>query len=1464
MVHRRQSTALHFEPFHYSIATASHKILSSISSEKPWATRRIVMRFELSLRTEQTGSVTAHVYLYEQREPAARPRAGATFGGIDVNRDPVEANILFISPPWKKAAKASRFFRRKLGDLLLPSLGMLAEGGGIDCLWTTLDPSHTWPLLLITRGCLWPLRITIAQPKEEKERTVPDNILQKGHRRYMLVQKHGLCVFATTKNRELRGLCSAFDVSCKKLPPLDGSEALYQDGKSSLAIRILCGEAVSNPEHNAYDRGMMRLTGRRQFGSETGAAVVADRSLQAEARDAAILLSGIQDAPSRSMLAPAMMCVCGPGFELGRHKSKAFSDGAPVPTATALWTKEPQTAWVDLRLAQGPLRPQLGDLKAYLELAGLLPASFTPSGATAALVTALLACCNILAVEKRPGYEHAREEDAPSDVYRFLHRLPVAVPVWPNPAQVFRCRGQQLLFPFRALFAQLSPDFGQAFILGMLGSMAQDVQASRSVPSLELFQLSEVQGHVFRRCNGSQAFRNGEQEFFLFLVQLMPNSTTASAFRILQLRSWMPYALCSPLALEPAGAGFEQHAAPHFHALHSPDNALAFSKQGCTESTAVTSVTMSIPCSPERLALSPDTIDTPFCMVGGVLCFWKHRRKLKSLVQLRSCTALAASHGEASWPGKRTPSLAKAGRYSCVPHRDDKLKLQADRDEKLKLEVAAHGAAHSYLGLTGLACSSAYPGAVSLLGTSPVAVSLARTGISARRPQDRQHLQPTPDSATTFALGVHHNWTLLNDIVCSNNVRPAREGHALVAEGWSIRLSKLNLQVAKCLAATSMAHGQQYQSLPMVNSSKLGLPGPVSSESVVFKLSKTLIDSCRLPTFDSTTAIDVQASRSVPSLELFQLSEVQGHVFRRCSGSQAFRNGEQEFFLFLVQLMPNSTTAIAFRIYQLRSWMPYALCSPLALEPAGAGSGLVFRGPPVLEQLTPDSAATFDLGACQSMFRDPFPVLLSTEGTEGGALVRALHACMGMAQDVQSVLHPGFVHANSIRCIFHLRSWRIGKAAAVERGDMLILARVLQGAWCTMSLFLVWSTTRHWALLCSSKAELMSAEILSAGASAFQTALLRATRFDIHVCLKADLHNLHLMLLMTKSCRTAKGKAIEARLHTCDRTLNSAAVQLNLPCVLYSLALRREQELPPSPFLVELMPTTTAIALCSWSGCRAFAQRLLQGGGAPLHKCLAATTTAQDVQTTQLWPSLRFLGQKSQPTSFNSADLTCPNTKSKQGCSVELLATWHHRSVSTMAMRHCEPLALSGFHADPKIVWALQSLKQQQQQQRLPSLPAQFMPGCATIAEFSACAGACQACPVCLLAALLPTGPTRVEPAAFMAEICQRLGAAKASLAAPTAYTDVKAGHLGTADACRAQGVRFVPLVAETIGAWEPTAARAVLQVAQTVAFREGGEVATVHGQLLQHLCVLARGHRARAALRRRVELASAAAEAGV
>ena len=36
------------------------------------------MRFELSLRTEQTGSVTAHVYLYEQRERFGR----VCFGGF--------------------------------------------------------------------------------------------------------------------------------------------------------------------------------------------------------------------------------------------------------------------------------------------------------------------------------------------------------------------------------------------------------------------------------------------------------------------------------------------------------------------------------------------------------------------------------------------------------------------------------------------------------------------------------------------------------------------------------------------------------------------------------------------------------------------------------------------------------------------------------------------------------------------------------------------------------------------------------------------------------------------------------------------------------------------------------------------------------------------------------------------------------------------------------------------------------------------------------------------------------------------------------------------------------------------------------------------------------------------------------------------------------------------------------------
>ncbi|CAE7580069.1 unnamed protein product [Symbiodinium natans] len=98
--------------------------------------------------------------------------------------------------------------------------------------------------------------------------------------------------------------------------------------------------------------------------------------------------------------------------------------------------------------------------------------------------------------------------------------------------------------------------------------------------------------------------------------------------------------------------------------------------------------------------------------------------------------------------------------------------------------------------------------------------------------------------------------------------------------------------------------------------------------------------------------------------------------------------------------------------------------------------------------------------------------------------------------------------------------------------------------------------------------------------------------------------------------------------------------------------------------------------------------------------------------------------------------------------------------------------------------------------------------------------------------------------------------AAQKSLAAATAYADLKKAHLDTAQLCQAQGVRFLPLVAETTGAWEPEAGKLIAQVVCATAVREGANLAALHAELLQELCVAARSARARAALRRRAEVA--------
>ncbi|CAE7316738.1 unnamed protein product [Symbiodinium sp. CCMP2592] len=116
---------------------------------------------------------------------------------------------------------------------------------------------------------------------------------------------------------------------------------------------------------------------------------------------------------------------------------------------------------------------------------------------------------------------------------------------------------------------------------------------------------------------------------------------------------------------------------------------------------------------------------------------------------------------------------------------------------------------------------------------------------------------------------------------------------------------------------------------------------------------------------------------------------------------------------------------------------------------------------------------------------------------------------------------------------------------------------------------------------------------------------------------------------------------------------------------------------------------------------------------------------------------------------------------------------------------------------------------------------------------------------------LAVTGPQRLET---LAE------ASRKSLAAATAYVAVKKAHLDTAATCQAQGVRFLPLVAETTGAWEAEAAKVLTQISRAAAAREGADPAALHGELLQELCVVARSFRARAVLHRRAELAAASA----
>ena len=97
--------------------------------------------------------------------------------------------------------------------------------------------------------------------------------------------------------------------------------------------------------------------------------------------------------------------------------------------------------------------------------------------------------------------------------------------------------------------------------------------------------------------------------------------------------------------------------------------------------------------------------------------------------------------------------------------------------------------------------------------------------------------------------------------------------------------------------------------------------------------------------------------------------------------------------------------------------------------------------------------------------------------------------------------------------------------------------------------------------------------------------------------------------------------------------------------------------------------------------------------------------------------------------------------------------------------------------------------------------------------------------------------------------------AAQVPVSAAAAYAQVKCNHQHTAQLCADQGVRFLPLVSESTGAWDTAASRTLRVIASAVAAREGQVGSSVYTVMLQECSVLLRSFRARAALRRRSEL---------
>ena len=98
------------------------------------------------------------------------------------------------------------------------------------------------------------------------------------------------------------------------------------------------------------------------------------------------------------------------------------------------------------------------------------------------------------------------------------------------------------------------------------------------------------------------------------------------------------------------------------------------------------------------------------------------------------------------------------------------------------------------------------------------------------------------------------------------------------------------------------------------------------------------------------------------------------------------------------------------------------------------------------------------------------------------------------------------------------------------------------------------------------------------------------------------------------------------------------------------------------------------------------------------------------------------------------------------------------------------------------------------------------------------------------------------------------LAASSASGSAAEVYEDFKRSYKDTAAECLAQGMSFIPLVAEPSGGWGPSGICTLKALARAEALACGGDSGIVFADYLQRLSTVIRKANARALLRRRAD----------